>query len=103
MRISIALAAVIVALPAYAQPAAPVPAADTSAFCQSGSVAAMTGAGSNRVLADTIWRSCKRGDVIQLPGAETYAISTMCDFSRAIVASGGKVMCVLLAKERATR
>ena len=85
--------------------APPAPVSDTSAFCQSGSAALMTGSsGGPKAQVDQILQKCKKGDVIQIPTGGLFAVSTLCDFSRAIVAvAGGSVACVLLGKERPIR
>jgi hypothetical protein len=83
---------------ACAQTSAP----EVSAFCQSGSAAAMAHAGANSALYQLIWQNCKAGDIIQIPADDLSVISTVCDFSRAVVAIGGRIFCALLSEPRAT-
>jgi len=67
------------------------------AYCGSGSAALALGSGSagNRLV--EIRQKCRPGDTIFLPIANPSVIAKVCDFSRAIVATGYDVVCVLTA------
>lgn len=47
-------------------------------------------------------KKCTRGDTIIIPGSSGSVVARICDFSKAVVAVGGNVICVIQA-ERARR
>jgi hypothetical protein len=48
-------------------------------------------------------RKCFRGDTVVIPARIPGAVARMCDFSKAVVALGENVVCVLGFPERASR
>jgi hypothetical protein len=48
-------------------------------------------------------RKCSRGDTVVIPARSPGAVARMCDFSKAVVALGDNVVCVLAFPERASR
>lgn len=47
--------------------------------------------------------SCSRGDTVVLPGGSTSVIAQVCDFTKAIVAAGGNVVCSIISPARVRR
>jgi hypothetical protein len=48
-------------------------------------------------------RKCARGDTIVIPARSAGAVARMCDFSKAIVALGDKVVCAMVFPERGSK
>ena len=48
-------------------------------------------------------RKCARGDTIVIPARSAGAVARMCDFSKAIVALGDNVVCVMVFPERGSK
>jgi hypothetical protein len=48
-------------------------------------------------------KRCSRGDTIVVPARSAGAVARMCDFSKAIVAVGDNVVCVMVFPERSSR
>jgi hypothetical protein len=48
-------------------------------------------------------KKCSRGDTIVIPARSAGAVARMCDFSKAIVAVGDNVVCVMVFPERSSR
>jgi hypothetical protein len=48
-------------------------------------------------------RKCSRGDTVVIPARSPGAVARMCDFSKAVIAIGENVVCVLVFPERASR
>jgi hypothetical protein len=48
-------------------------------------------------------RKCSRGDTVVIPARSPGAVARMCDFSKAVIALGENVVCVLVFPERASR
>jgi hypothetical protein len=79
-----------------APPARAAPAQEPSAYCRAGAAALFQGSGDAEMAA--VQQSCRRGDIIAISAAaqgSTFQIGRLCDFSKAIVAAGGQVLCAL--------
>jgi hypothetical protein len=48
-------------------------------------------------------KKCARGDTVVIPAKNAGAVARMCDFSKAIVALGENVACVLVSPERVSK
>jgi hypothetical protein len=48
-------------------------------------------------------KRCSRGDTIVVPARSPGAVARMCDFSKAIVALGENVVCMMIFPERASK
>jgi hypothetical protein len=48
-------------------------------------------------------RKCSRGDTVVIPARSPGAVARMCDFSKALIALGENVVCVLVLPERASK
>jgi hypothetical protein len=48
-------------------------------------------------------RKCSRGDTVVIPARSAGAVARMCDFSKAVVAVGENVVCVMVFPERASK
>jgi hypothetical protein len=48
-------------------------------------------------------RKCSRGDTVVIPARSPGAVARMCDFSKAVIALGENVVCVLVFPERASK
>jgi len=48
-------------------------------------------------------RKCARGDTVVIPARSPGAVARMCDFSKAVIALGENVVCVLVFPERASK
>src|SRR6267154_6342740 len=48
-------------------------------------------------------RKCARGDTVVIPARSPGAVARMCDFSKAVIAFGENVVCVLVFPERASK
>jgi hypothetical protein len=48
-------------------------------------------------------QKCTRGDTVVIPARIPGAVARMCDFSKAIVALGDNVVCVMILPERGSR
>jgi hypothetical protein len=105
IRRPLILAALIAATAANAQAPAPVvapkypPKSSASAYCLPASVAFLE---SDAKASDEV-RKCARGDTVVIPARNASAVARMCDFTKAIVASGENVVCVLVIPERVSK
>ena len=70
-----------------------------SSYCLPASVAFLE---SDAKASDEV-QKCARGDSVVIPSRNASAVARMCDFSKAIVASGENVVCVLVSPERASK
>jgi hypothetical protein len=48
-------------------------------------------------------RKCSRGDTVVIPARSPGAVARICDFSKAVIALGENVVCVLVFPERASK
>ena len=48
-------------------------------------------------------RKCARGDTVVIPARSPGAVARMCDFSKAVIALGDNVVCVLVFPERSSK
>jgi hypothetical protein len=105
IRRPLILAVVIASTAANAQAPAPALApkpklpAPASAYCLPASVAFLE---SDAKASDEV-QKCARGDTVVIPSRNASAVARMCDFSKAIVASGENVVCVLVSPERVSK
>jgi hypothetical protein len=79
-----------------AAPRAAAPAAEPSAYCRAAAVALFQGSGDADLAA--VQQGCRRGDIIAISTSaqgSVFQIGRLCDFSKAIINSGGQVMCSL--------
>jgi flagellar basal body L-ring protein FlgH len=107
MKIAAVLMAVLCCGGALAQAPAPkkqnttaakVPKAppEPSAYCSAAAVALFQGSGDAELAA--VQQGCRRGDIIAISTADqgsVFQIGRLCDFSKAIVNTGGQVLCAL--------
>jgi hypothetical protein len=110
IRIATIATALLYCVGAYAQtpalttpPARPAPltkpappAQEPSAYCRAGAAALFQGSGDAEMA--TVQQSCRRGDIIAISAAaqgSVFQIGRLCDFSKAIVNTGGQVLCAL--------
>jgi hypothetical protein len=99
----ITFAALIAASSASAQapppqsPARPPPLA--SAYC----LPVSAGFLESETKASEEMRKCARGDTVVIPARSPGAVARMCDFSKAVIALGENVVCVLVFPERASK
>jgi hypothetical protein len=100
---ALAVTAAIVATAANAQapvPKAPSrPPAQVSAYCLPGSAGFLES--ETKALEEV--RKCARGDTIVIPSRNASSVARLCDFSKAIVAAGENIVCVMVSPERATK
>jgi hypothetical protein len=103
IRRVLAFTVLIFATAAYAQtpaPKAPLrPPAQVSAYCLAGSAGFLE---SETKALDEV-RKCARGDTIVIPSRNASSVARLCDFSKAIVAAGENIVCVMVSPERATK
>jgi hypothetical protein len=85
--IAAAMGLVIATATALAQPAAP----PQSAYC----VSASGGFLSSEAQGFAELKKCQRGDTVIIPAGSASVVARVCDFSRAVVASGGSIICVV--------
>jgi hypothetical protein len=99
----LAFAALIFAPAAYAQTPAPKaalrPPAQVSAYCLPGSAGFL----ESETKAFEEMRKCARGDAIVIPSKNASSVARICDFSKAIVAAGDNIVCVMVSPERETK
>jgi hypothetical protein len=48
-------------------------------------------------------RKCARGDTVVIPAKSAGAVARLCDFSKAVVALGDNVVCVMVLPERSSK
>ena len=48
-------------------------------------------------------RKCARGDTVVIPARSAGAVARLCDFSKAVVALGDNVVCVMMLPERESK
>jgi hypothetical protein len=104
MRRLLILAVLVAATTANAQaPAAPKsgpkPPPQVSAYCLPASAAFLE---SDAKASDEV-QKCAPGDTVVIPARNASAVARMCDFSKAIVALGENVVCVLVSHERVSK
>jgi hypothetical protein len=99
----ITFAALIAASSASAQvppPQSPVrPPPLASAYC----LPVSAGFLESETKASEEMRKCARGDTVVIPARSPGAVARMCDFSKAVIALGENVVCVLVFPERASK
>ena len=78
-------------------PARPLPIA--SAYC----LPASAGFLESETKASEEMRKCARGDTVVIPARSPGAVARMCDFSKAVIALGENVVCVLVFPERVSK
>jgi hypothetical protein len=78
-------------------PARPLPI--VSAYCLPVSAGFLEG----ETKASEEMRKCARGDTVVIPARSPGAVARMCDFSKAVIALGENVVCVLVFPERASK
>ena len=83
--------------PPMQAPARPPPAA--SAYC----LPVSAGFLESDAKASEEMRKCARGDTVVIPARSPGAVARMCDFSKAVIAIGENVVCVLVFPERASK
>jgi hypothetical protein len=76
---------------ASAQPAAPPAAPAASAYCVSGAGGFLM----SEAQGFAEMKKCQRGDTIIIPAASASVVARVCDFTKAIVPSGGNIVCVM--------
>jgi hypothetical protein len=78
-------------------PARPLP--NVSAYC----LPVSAGFLESEAKASEEMRKCTRGDTVVIPARSPGAVARMCDFSKAVIALGENVVCVLVFPERASK
>lgn len=100
---ALAFTVLIFATAAHAQTPAPKPAPrpppQVSAYCLPGSAGFL----ESETKALEEMKKCARGDTIVIPSRNASSVARLCDFSKAIVAAGENIVCVMVSPERAAK
>jgi len=80
-------------------PSRKLPPPQPSAYC----VAVSAGFLESEAKASEAMQNCVRGDTVVIPAQNAGAVARMCDFTKAMVMLGDKVVCAMVFPERSSK